>query len=342
MAGQVDTVCDQFESAWRQGTRPRVEDFLGDITEPNRTVLLRELLHIDWDYRQRAGEEPTVDEYRPRFPEHEVVIRDVAANSGTIVRPSGEQESAAASHGLTATRDFPNEGTDTAEGRKLPKLPGYEILGELGHGGMGVVYQARDVRLKRLVAIKMIRAGAHADAEEISRFRTEAEAIARLQHPHIVQVHAVGEHAGLPFVVLEFVDGGSLHKKINGTPFPSREAARIVEILARAMQAAHDRGIIHRDLKPANVLLSVGQAFQPDPKGKSTKPSSPPKEVTSEIGPPTDIYALGAILYELLTGRPPFKAATPGETMRQVMDEEPVAPRQLNPSIDRDLETIAQ
>jgi hypothetical protein len=135
-------------------------------------------------------------------------------------------------------------------------VPGYEILGELGRGGMGVVYQARHLKLDRLVALKMILAGGHAGAAELTRFQTEAHAIARLQHPNIVQVYEVGEHEAKPFLALEFCAGGSLAQKLNGTPLPPREAAALVQTLARAMQAAHAKGIIHRDLKPANVLLA--------------------------------------------------------------------------------------
>ncbi len=143
---------------------------------------------------------------------------------------------------------------DAASGTEL--VPGYEILGELGRGGMGVVYKARQIRLNRLVALKMILAGSHAGAADLIRFQTEAEAIARLQHPNIVQVHEVGEHEGKPFFSLEFCGGGSLAQKLNGTPLPPREAATLVETLARAMQAAHAHKIVHRDLKPANVLLT--------------------------------------------------------------------------------------
>jgi serine/threonine-protein kinase len=135
-------------------------------------------------------------------------------------------------------------------------IPGYELLGELGRGGMGVVYKARQIKLNRLVALKMILAGGHAGTAELLRFQTEAEAIARLQHPNIVQVYEVGEHEGRPFFSLEFCDGGSLERKLAGTPLPSRDAAALVETLARAVQAAHDKGIVHRDLKPANVLLA--------------------------------------------------------------------------------------
>jgi serine/threonine protein kinase len=136
--------------------------------------------------------------------------------------------------------------------------PGYEVLGELGRGGMGVVYKARQTKLPRVVALKMILSGGHAGPDDLARFRTEAEAIARLQHPHIVQVHGVGEHEGRPFFSLEFCAGGSLEKKLSGTPVPPKEAARLVETLARAMQAAHEKGVIPRDLKPANVLLTEG------------------------------------------------------------------------------------
>jgi eukaryotic-like serine/threonine-protein kinase len=135
-------------------------------------------------------------------------------------------------------------------------VPGYEVLATLGRGGMGVVYQARQTKLGRVVALKMILAGAHAGEAELARFRTEAEAIARLQHPNIVQIHEVGEHGGLPYFSLEYCPGGSLEKKLAGTPLPPREAAALVEALARAMQAAHKKGVIHRDLKPANVLFA--------------------------------------------------------------------------------------
>ncbi len=241
----------------------------------------------------------------------------------------------------------------------LPTIEGYEILSVLGRGGMGVVYQARQNKLNRLVALKMILAGSHAGPADLARFQTEGEAIARLQHPNIVQVHEVGEHEGKPFFSLEFCGGGSLEKKLNGTPLPAREAAALVETLAWAMQAAHDKNIIHRDLKPANVLLTedgtpkitdFGLARKLDEAGHTASgaimgtPSymSPEQAAgkSKEIGPATDVYALGAILYECLTGRPPFKAATMCDTIQQVLCDESVPPRRLNPQISHDLETI--
>jgi serine/threonine protein kinase len=237
--------------------------------------------------------------------------------------------------------------------------PGYEILGELGRGGMGVVYKARQVGLNRIVALKMILAGGHAGAEERQRFLAEAEAIAAIKHPGIVQIHDFGTHEELPFFALEFCDGGSLAARLNGTPLPPREAARLVEQLARAMQAAHERGIIHRDLKPANVLLGedgepritdFGLARRTEGGSGLTQtgaimgtPSymAPEQaEGKKDIGPAADVYALGAILYECLTGRPPFRAATTFDTILQVIADEPVPPSQLNAKAPRDLETI--
>jgi WD40 repeat protein len=239
-------------------------------------------------------------------------------------------------------------------------VPGYEILGELGRGGMGVVYEARQLALGRLVALKMVLTGAHAGPTEFSRFRTEAQALARLQHPNIVQIHQIGECDGRPFFALEYVEGGSLARQLDGTPRPPGPAAALTETLARAVQAAHAAGVVHRDLKPANVLLAadgtpkvtdfglaklLGEADGPTASGAvlGTPSYMAPEQAggaSKQVGPAADVYALGAILYELLTGRPPFKGATPVETVMQVLSDEPVRPRLLQPRLPRDLETI--
>jgi hypothetical protein len=236
-------------------------------------------------------------------------------------------------------------------------VPGYEIVRELGRGGMGVVYQARQTKLSRPVALKMILAGSHAGADDLARFQTEAEAIARLRQPNIVQVYEVGEHEGKPYFSLEFCGGGSLENKLGGTPLPPKEAASLVETLARAMQAAHEQHVIHRDLKPANVLLAedgtpkitdFGLAKKLDEAGQTASgavmgtPSymAPEQAGGKAVGPLADVYALGAVLYECLTGRPPFKGPTAMDTILQVAAEEPVPPTQLQPGTPRDLETV--
>ena len=242
----------------------------------------------------------------------------------------------------------------------LPAVTGYELLGELGRGGMGVVYKARQIKLNRLVALKMVLAGAHAGSEQLARFYTEAEAVAQLQHPNIVQIYEVSEHDGLPFFSLEYVDGGSLNQKIAGKPQPIQEAAQTAEILALAMASAHQHGIIHRDLKPANVLLTqdglpkitdFGLAKRLESDSGQTRSGTlmgtpsymAPEQArgdTHEIGPLADQYALGVILYELLTGRTPFIGTSIVDTLKQVQNQEPVAPSRLQPTVPRDLDTI--
>jgi serine/threonine-protein kinase len=226
--------------------------------------------------------------------------------------------------------------------------PGYEILDELGRGGMGVVYKARHLQLNRVVALKMILAGGHASEAERARLRTEAEAIARLQHPNIVQVFDVGEHDGKPFLALEFCAGGSLDLQLDGTPWQPQRAAILVQTLAEAMHAAHQKSVVHRDLKPANVLLTedgspritdFGLARKLDEAGQTasgaimgTPSYMAPEQAQGQVrsvAPAADIYALGAILYELLVGRPPFKAATAMDTLLQVVQDEPVPPSRL-------------
>ena len=266
-------------------------------------------------------------------------------------------------------------------------LLAYEVLSELGRGGMGVVYKARHRSLKRIVALKMIKAGQHANADEYRRFQREAEAVARLQHPNIVQIYEVGQYDGLPFFSLEFCAGGSLHDRLGGKPIGPEEAARLVCLLGQAMQAAHQANVVHRDLKPANVLLAHSsllsgnsedrwdEACFSEPLPNEERPLGdltpkitdfglakrldeqdhtqtgavmgtpsymPPEQAQGkkDVGPAADIYALGAILYECLTGRPPFRAATSYDTLRQVITEEPVPPRQLNSRVPVDLETI--
>jgi serine/threonine protein kinase/tetratricopeptide (TPR) repeat protein len=283
-----------------------------------------------------------------------------------------------------------SETSESAAPRPPVEIPGYLILGRLGGGGMGVVYKARHLRLGRLVALKMIRSGELASAAELARFRTEAQAAARLQHPNVVQIFEVGEVHGQPFFCMEYVEGKSLAELVNGTPWPCVPAARLVETLARAIDAAHRQAIIHRDLKPGNILLAgvrdlesgirsqesggsgekpVGGFLTPDSRLLTPKitdfglakmlagdqgqtetgaflgsPSyAAPEQAGAHknaIGPHTDLYALGAVLYELLTGRPPFKGATLLETIRQVLDQEPVPPRLLNQSVPPDLEAI--
>jgi WD40 repeat protein/tRNA A-37 threonylcarbamoyl transferase component Bud32 len=248
----------------------------------------------------------------------------------------------------------------TAGGPGRPTVAGYEILAELGRGGMGVVYKARQTKLNRLVALKMILSGAHARPEDLARFSAEAEAVAGLRHPHIVQIYDVGEQGGLPFFSLEFVEGGTLADRLDGTPWEAPRAAQMVELLARAMHAAHTAGVIHRDLKPANVLLTAdgtpkvtdfGLAKRLDGAGSQTRTGTimgtpsymAPEQAggrTHDLGPATDVYALGAVLYELLTGRPPFRAATDLDTVLQVINREPVPPAQLNAKVPRDLETV--
>jgi formylglycine-generating enzyme required for sulfatase activity len=253
-------------------------------------------------------------------------------------------------------------GADTPppEDGLLPDIQGYEVEGVLGAGGMGVVYRARHLRLDRLVALKMVLTGSYAGPQERERFRREAEAVAALRHPNLVQVYDAGDCAGRPYFTMELIEGGNLAEKLAGTPQPISQATALLATLAEAMQAAHRGGIVHRDLKPANILLTPdgtpkiadfglalrlegGAGLTLNGVVMGTPSYMAPEQARGQsqaVGPTVDVYALGAILYELLTGRPPFRAETPAETVLQVIDQEPVPPARLNSKVPRDLETV--
>ena len=261
-----------------------------------------------------------------------------------------------------------------------PEVAGYTILGELGRGAAGVVYRARHEKLKRIVVLKMLQAGPDAGPQHLARFHAEAEAVARLHHPNIVQIYESGEHDGLPYLALEFVGGGTLKGRLEGTPQPVRAAVQLAEVLARAIHAAHARGLVHRDLKPANILLAPPEStddgddagsddlaferFYGVPKVTDfglamrldyddgwnrggeivgTPLYMAPEQAkgrVEQVGPRADIYALGAILYEMLTGQPPFQAESVGDVLQRLASQAPTPPRRLRPGLPRNLEAV--
>lgn len=291
------------------------------------------------------------------FPESVEVSKHSPDDDATVPPKADSDAIASEEPSGSSTRLFPS--ASIASAAKIA-IPGYEILSEIGRGGMGVVYQAKQVNLNRVVAIKMLISGSHATSEDFARFFTEAEAVATLQHPNIVQVYETGRSDDLPYMALEYVSGGSLVQVLKDGPLSSKRSAHLVEQLANAMFAAHQAGIVHRDLKPANILMTgegipkitdFGLAKKVDGGSGLTQTGAvmgtpsymAPEQASGEgkrVGPAADIYALGAILYCCLTGRPPFQASTPVDTVLQVITEQPVPPKLLNPEIDGDLQTI--
>jgi tRNA A-37 threonylcarbamoyl transferase component Bud32 len=286
------------------------------------------------------------------------VLLVVPENPPGVCKP-GESDADVSRPGSTPTVDlWPGQASRGAPSTPAPAIDGYEILREAGRGGQGVVYKARQRSRDRLVALKVMRAGA--GTELLARFRAEVESLACLRHPHVVRLYESGEHDGRPFFTMEFVGGGSLGEKIAGKPQPVCWAARVVEALARAVHHAHQRGIIHRDLKPGNVLLTregtpklidlglarrLGRAATPaeDHSIYGTPSYMAPEQVEgngSEIGPATDVYGLGAVLYELLTGRPLFQRGSVLDTLHQVASQQPEPPSHWQAEVPRELEAI--
>src|SRR6516225_507485 len=359
---EMRSLCAQFgeecEASARAGTVPRLDAYVARVPESNRSGFRAELERIQERFQHtqfiKSDERPVVAT---------VVCPPDVANAQAIDPGTIEYSLSSPSEQGASIQEQTIAAASTARSAKggdQPNVPGYEIVGELGRGGMGVVYKARQRGLNRWVALKMVLAGAHAGAAQLARFHTEAEAVARLQHPNIVQIYDVGELDGLPYFSLEFIDGPSLDQKIHRQAQPPREAADLTETLARAMHYAHENGIIHRDLKPANVLMTsdgkpkitdFGLAKRLEEDSSQTKSGTlmgtpsymAPEQARGEVkdvGRLADVYSLGAMLYELITGRPPFLASTAMDTIMMVTREEAMAPTRVQPNTPRDLETI--
>ncbi len=345
-ARRVDEQCDRFERAWRGGQPLAVEDCLGEEDGPGRPVLLRELVLLEIAHRRRLGEVPRPEDYRLRFADLEEVWLARA-----LALPIPEAPTL-------------RPGAVRAAVRPPPTIPGYEDLTELGRGGMGVVYKARDARLGRFVALKFLPAEAARDPRHLERFRREARAAGALNHPAVCTLHGLGEYEGRPFLVLEWVEGRTLRALLAQRP----GVATLVPLarqVAEALRVAHAAGIVHRDIKPENLMvrpdgyvkvLDFGLARllpeRPDalaPPSADTDPGtllgtvsymSPEQARCEPVGSATDIFSLGIVLYELTTGRHPFEGLGTLGTLRAIADEHPLPPTRLNPEVHAALEGL--
>ncbi|HEY4312078.1 MAG TPA: serine/threonine-protein kinase [Pirellulales bacterium] len=318
--------------------------------------LAADVVYAEFLIRENLGERPNVTEFSQRYPELAEILTDQVRLHQAFDEPAGRDEAVDEGTNISATN---------AAHRPDRKLEAdYEILEELGRGAMGVVYKARQPSLNRLVALKMVRRADLTNEELLVRFRSEAEVVASLHHPQIVQVYDYGQHEEGPYLALELVDGGTLAQRLDGTPWNPRRAAELIEQLARTVSFAHGRGVVHRDLKPNNLLIAgedaalqvkiadfgLAKVFRDqgsDHTHSGTLLGTPsymaPEQAAgrvSAVGPASDVYALGAILYELLSGRPPFRGETAIDTLQQVLLAESVPIKRLVPALPRDLATI--
>jgi eukaryotic-like serine/threonine-protein kinase len=311
-----------------------------------------ELIHQEIIFRLRSGERPRLEDYLTEYPDLAKPVSEILQLHSAVSLPT----QVLPAPGTLMNGDAAN---GTAANRSLPIIPGYEIERVLGSGGMAVVYLARDLVLKRWVALKILHPGAQDDLAHRERFEREAAAAAKCQHPNLVQIFEVGEQDGAYFLALEYVDGGTLAKAMAGAPQRPQAAATLVEKLARAIDHMHSRGVVHRDLKPANVMLTpkgepkvtdFGLARLEDRSMRTevgtllgTLAYMAPEQASAgavEVGPPADIHALGAILYEALTGRPPYRSSTPEKTLQRLLFDDVARPSSLQPETPRDLEAI--
>ncbi len=348
---------------------PSVEAYLKRFPQLDQPEILLRLVQQERTVRQQCGEPASIDDYRQRFPSLEIDDLPQKEGQAQSMLPMFSECSVDAQS--ADTQDFHTPRMDAGGGAADLGIPpgqfgNYELLEEIGRGGMGIVYRARQLTADRIVALKVIRRDRleslprDTQTATLDRFRHEAQAAARLEHEHIVTVYEVGDVNGQPFFSMRFVDGRTLAEMLKDGPIENRRAAGYLEPVARAVHEAHSQGILHRDLKPQNIpvdaksdralvadfglakLAEGGEELTREGEIMGTPSYMSPEQAKDSAGVTahTDTYALGATLYHILTGRPPFQAANPLETLRQVIDEEPAPPRQVNPSIDLDLDTI--
>jgi WD40 repeat protein/tRNA A-37 threonylcarbamoyl transferase component Bud32/tetratricopeptide (TPR) repeat protein len=356
---RINAAADRFERAWRAGSRPRIEDYLAEAEPELRAALLEELLRVERELRRRDGEDPGLEEYSLRFSQHAELIQAVFGPGPDRPDTEGQPAGSATTAPLPAS-DQPGDNGDLPPGTFIRYFGDYEIRAEIGRGGMGVVYKARQISLNRPVALKMIRSAALASDDEIRRFRNEAEAVARLDHPHIVSVYEVGEHDGRRYFSMKLIAGPSLHEALGPFKSDPRAAARLMVTVAEAVHHAHQRGILHRDLKPSNILLddrgrphitdfglarrlegdeamTLSGAVLGTPAYMAPEQAGGHKRLVTTL---SDVYGLGAVLYALLTGVAPYRGETPLETLDRVRREPVVPPSRANSKVPRDLEVI--
>lgn len=398
----VEPLAIELRQRWDNGERVLVEELTRFDKVKKHDEALLDLIYHEVLVREEHGESSSASAFIVRFPQQADALRrlfDVHAamkgDSNVNELPNAEtlpgcNPPPSSIDGTDSASTMPLDTWTSSPERSFSALPlasappGYELLEEVGRGGMAIVYRARQKKLNRVVALKMLLAGARATPELLARFEQEARTVAQLQHSSIVQIHEIGEHDRLPFLALEFLEGGTLKEWLAGRPLPPKEAAETARNLARTMEYAHEQGVVHRDLKPANVLLvwrppdlnspttirMAAGAVAPQRKMPQLQtkigdfglahltadgndltatgqilgtPSYMAPEQAAALADPDfaqDVYSVGAILYELLTGRPPFQGPTVLDTLDQVRNDEPVPPRRLQPGIPRDLETI--
>jgi len=358
----VNAAAIRFEQEWKKGTRPRIEHFLAEVDESRCPLLLEELLRVERELLEREGAELDAEEYRRRFPESAALIDAVFGlqppqSAATGPRHPGPD---ATTTGPITPGGHANGDPEPAPGTRVRYFGDYELIREIGRGAMGIVYKARQISLNRPVALKMIRSAALATDDELRRFQNEAEAIALLDHPHIVPILEVGNHEHQRYFSMKLIGGSSLDKKLADYVTDPKSAASLLKKAAEAVHHAHQRGILHRDLKPANILLDehgnpvvtdFGLAKRVVGDSELTHSGTivgtpaymSPEQASGRRGAVTtssDVYGLGAILYALLTGRAPFGGDSIEETLEQVRQSAPAPPSRINPRTPRDLEVI--